>query len=504
MPISNPDDPRITKSRGYTEHERYLRGICEKTFLSLWSYPSVFNGEGKELCDLLVVFDKHVIIFSDKNCQFPESDDLQLDWSRWFRRAVQRSAKQAWGAERWIRSNPTELFLDPSCLQPFPYDIPPATEAHYHLLVVAHGSKKRCTKELGGSGSLHINTSIKGDAHIGNESSDVKPFYLGDIDPSSTFVHVLDDVTLNILLNTLDTITDFTDYLSKKEELLRSQASITATGEEDLLAFYLKNVNDKGLHDFVAPKGAKHIEFEYGHWHDFQRSVEFISKQEADKRSYYWDSLIEQFTSHFINNTQHFSTHSEIRDIERVLRFMASESRLERRMLANAFIDLIKKPPHDSPGIRYVPRPRGDQFMYVFCVCPQFDFTSTHEQYRQFRYKYLQSVCKAVKHRLPDLQMIVGIATEPGLGDGSRSEDAVYLDAREWNEEHENEAAKLADELGIMSNPQPLAYRFDEYPVTNSPPTGPPSYLLLRPNEYPRNAPCPCESGRKWKHCHGR
>ena len=64
------------KSKGLTESERYLANLCEKSFLSLWSYPNVFRdqgrkegkGDGKELCDLLVVFDRDVIIFSDKSC----------------------------------------------------------------------------------------------------------------------------------------------------------------------------------------------------------------------------------------------------------------------------------------------------------------------------------------------------------------------------------------------------------------------------------------------------
>jgi hypothetical protein len=59
------------KSEGLTESERYLANLCEKSFLSLWSYPNVFRdqgrnegkGDGKELCDLLVVFDRDVIIF---------------------------------------------------------------------------------------------------------------------------------------------------------------------------------------------------------------------------------------------------------------------------------------------------------------------------------------------------------------------------------------------------------------------------------------------------------
>ncbi|HDL8215821.1 TPA: hypothetical protein PXQ72_000351, partial [Yersinia enterocolitica] len=72
---------KIIKQDGFNESERYLANLCEKTFLSLWSYPNVYtnegkksaNGDGKELCDLLVVFGNHVIIFSDKDISFKDS-----------------------------------------------------------------------------------------------------------------------------------------------------------------------------------------------------------------------------------------------------------------------------------------------------------------------------------------------------------------------------------------------------------------------------------------------
>lgn len=109
----------IKRANGVTESERYLKLLCDHTFLSLWSYPEVYKDqvsgkgtEGKEVCDLLVVFENHIIIFSDKDCQFPNSGKLELDWNRWFKRAIQKSADQVWGAERWIKQHQNRLFLD--------------------------------------------------------------------------------------------------------------------------------------------------------------------------------------------------------------------------------------------------------------------------------------------------------------------------------------------------------------------------------------------------------
>ena len=183
----------IKRADGITESERYLKILCDRTFLSLWSYSGVYRdqvvgkgSEGKEVCDLLVVFENHVIIFSDKDCQFPNSDRLDLDWNRWFRRAIRKSADQAWGAERWIKQSQTRLFLDRSCTIPFPIDIPNLSTAQFHLIVVAHDNSMRCQQELGGSGSLIINTSIKGEDHYVSDKGGL-PFLIGDIDPSRTF-----------------------------------------------------------------------------------------------------------------------------------------------------------------------------------------------------------------------------------------------------------------------------------------------------------------------------
>src|SRR5712692_59311 len=118
----------IHRHDGVTPAERYLKRLCDHSFLSLWSYSGVYRDqwlnrtvkEDKEVTDLLVVFENHIIIFSDKDCVYPHGDDQELNWRRWFRRAVQESAKQIWGAERWIKTNPQRLFLDHACTQPFP------------------------------------------------------------------------------------------------------------------------------------------------------------------------------------------------------------------------------------------------------------------------------------------------------------------------------------------------------------------------------------------------
>ena len=95
---------RLEKSRGTTPTEKHLARLCECTFLRFWSYPNLYRdkgkGKGKEICDVLVVFGRDIVIFSDKSCAYPDSGDEVKDWTRWFRRSVWKSAQQIFGAER--------------------------------------------------------------------------------------------------------------------------------------------------------------------------------------------------------------------------------------------------------------------------------------------------------------------------------------------------------------------------------------------------------------------
>jgi hypothetical protein len=212
----------VEKGKGVTRAENYLGVLCDRTFLSLWSYPGVHrpNPSGnKEICDLLVVFHNHIIIFSDKDCVFPDTGDLNQDWNRWYRRAIKGAADQIWGAERWIKRNPDKLYLDPECKQPFPIELPDPSKAVFHRIVVAHSGAERCQREMGGgSGSLMIVSNTVGDMHYAGEPHNGTPFQIGQVDPTKGFIHVFDDISLDIVMKTLDTVSDFTAYLTKKEQ----------------------------------------------------------------------------------------------------------------------------------------------------------------------------------------------------------------------------------------------------------------------------------------------
>jgi hypothetical protein len=260
MANDNTKNEVVYRPDGVTPSERYLRRLCERSFLSLWSFPGVYRdqgrasrGDGKEVCDLLVVFQDHILIFSDKRCAFPNSGDLALDWCRWFRRAILSSAEQVWGAERWIRSYPGRLFLDRACTQPFPIPLPDPAQVKFHRIVVAHGASRSLRDKQGGTGSLGLAPHIVGPMHHADPKG-VRPFVIGDVDPSRRFVHVLDDSSLQAVMYELDTTADFVEYLTKKESLIRSGKLEYGAGEDDLLAYYIYH-----KHEFPTPRDGRRL-----------------------------------------------------------------------------------------------------------------------------------------------------------------------------------------------------------------------------------------------------
>jgi len=497
-------------SQGVTVAERYLKRLCDRSFLSLWSYASIFrdqgktaaSGDGKEVCDLLVIFQDDIIIFSDKDCAFPDTGRLELDWCRWFRKAILKSADQVWGAERWIRTNPDRLYLDRRCTQPFPIKVPDLTKARFHRIVVAHDSARRCRQHLGGTGSLMLMPRITGIEHITPEAEGFTPFAVGQIDPDKGYVHILDDTTLDVLMNTLNTISDFVSYLTKKEAFITSGLLLTAAGEEDLLAFYLARLNEQREHDFVLPADCHGIGIDEGHWEEFARSPERRAQLDADEISYAWDALIEKFTYHAINGTSYSMSHQGLANQEKLFRLFARERRTRRRMLAKAIIGLLEKTPGTQRGTRLVlPSHAGDPY-YVFAVVPHLPSVS-YDEYRQVRRKLLEALCMVAKLRFPDALDIIGIATEVGIDNATRSEDAVYLDAREWNDDQAAEAKSLREDLGLLKSLNRFEGREYEYPSETLSHREHKRNPATRPTSR-RNSPCPCGSGRKFKKCCGR
>ena len=171
-----------------------------------------------------------------------------------------------------------------------------------HCVVVARGAGRACATYFGDDmGSLRVRPDISGKQHC---AADALPFAVGDVNPRGSFVHVVDDVTLDIVLGELDTVLDFTDYLTRKAAFIRSGLLQSAAGEQDLLAHYAIRMNDEGEHDFDAGRGGSPVNLPAGEYQRFAQDPRYLARREANRLSYVWDRLIEKFTSHMIERNE--------------------------------------------------------------------------------------------------------------------------------------------------------------------------------------------------------
>jgi hypothetical protein len=454
--------PLIKKASGFTEAERRLAQLAEKSFLSLWCYPNLFrdqgqkkNGDGKELCDLLVVFGDDIIIFSDKSCFFPNKSP-DLDWHRWLRRAVLDAAEQAYGAQRWILQFPGRIFIDRKCTQRFPVPLPRPDRTHVHRVVVALNAAERCKAFFGrGNGSLKVRPDVKGEAHFG------RPFTIGQLDPVRGYVHVIDAFTLDVLMSELDTVSDFVDYLSKKERAITAGTFIEADGEEELVAHYLTHWDANGSHDLVreadgAPWAIESI------WNGLTQNAKYVAKKEADVPSYYWDELIEYINSLYLTQNVDRRFLSSFHDFELPIRLMASESRLARRWYGGTYYTIRQKDTSTGPTLRIFRSHSNPQAAYVFLIFPVDEAVVTRS--REARIVMLATCCNLAFMRY-GLDHVVGIAIDPLVVPAEeRSIDVVYTNSAKMNDEKRTNALRMKQVMGIPDFPDLSDSFVREYP----------------------------------------
>lgn len=410
----------LKAASGTTPTESELLRLARNSFLSLWSFPNVYtdegrhgtNSDGKELCDLMVVFGDHVLLFSDKNCAFPSIDDINLAWNRWYRRAVAKSAKQLAGAESWITRFPTRVFLDAKCSKSVPVQLPPAERRRVHLIAVAHGASVPAIKHWdsmgpGSSGSPMIDTQLVGRQH------ENKPFALGWPLENKRFVHVFDGDTLSLILRELDTLSDFVDYLGKKQDLFeKSGCDFLITGEEELLATYLTNIDPKTNEHRFRTFAPDHLVFlKEGYWSKLEASARYRARDEANKISYLWDDLIEYQASHMIHGSSELTMAAATTGSEEdALRVMASENRLKRRMLGESIRFLRLKSNEKLRSTRSIVDSHKRR-VYAMLALPYLP-EQPHNEYREYRQYLLHVYCEGAILRFPEVDEILGIAFE--------------------------------------------------------------------------------------------
>lgn len=474
----------IKRGVGFTSTEKNLAALADKIFLNLWTYPNLFGTAGKELCDLLVVCGDDVLIFSDKGIKWSSGADVKVAWPRWYRKAVAKSAAQINGAAHTLRDHPDQLFLDATCKERFPFTLPPADRRRVHFIAVALGASEACAEYRKEAPSYFaIDPGLQGDDHINTGADGFKPFAIGDVQPDGGFIHVFNEPALELLARELDTVTDFTRYLTRRERIIRSGHLAPVTGEHDLLAHYLLSGGPDEEHDFRRPGGGEWQEGEKldipaGTYSALAAQRGYKARKEADKVSYKWDRLLGLFTNSILKGEAEGVTGQEPdpSEMERGLRSMALEPRLSRRLLGSSVVDAMKtaedkKAEGFARNIVPGPHSADEKVGYVFLVLAHHGDAPgpAYDEYRKRRRVMLRGYCLNMLQSHRNLKRAVGIgidASSKVTGRTGRSEDFYALEVDQWTPELDKQVEELKKEFGLLK-PENVTYgtaSVDEFP----------------------------------------
>jgi len=231
------------------------------------------------------------------------------------------------------------------------------------------------------------------------------------------------------VLSDLDTIPDFARYLDARRAFIRGQAGNSATNEWCMLTRYLLSFTDDGDPlplDCVNPG---HTHLSNTEWQSESTKTAFRARREANQDSYLWDSLVNHQATMIEQQGFTFSTYSSVQDAERVVRYLALETRLNRRLLGRAWKEacLIEEP-DQAANIRTVPHSEKDATTYVFFTWQQPEGVSDDE-YRHRRRDLLKNMVLASLIDVPTSKVIIGIASE--LGQPPDSYDLLHFNVSE-------------------------------------------------------------------------
>jgi len=250
---------------GLTPSEALVNRLSTSSFLRLWTHPNPVGKGGKELCDCLVVCGPHIIILSVKEIEYRDTGD-KIGWERWQKAAIDKSVKQIWGAERWLRVSDRVVRSDGREVM-----LPPKEDRQFH----------RITVSLGGRGEV--------------------PLKWGDF--GHGFVHLLDEQSLEAAFSELTTVTDFVRYLNAGESIFERgvRPVFAGGGAEDLLALYVQNGSDFGLIDPDTGNPALAIITE-GIWAATIKHADYLARNRDLESSYAWDRLIESYVDDLLTD----------------------------------------------------------------------------------------------------------------------------------------------------------------------------------------------------------
>jgi len=324
-----------------SEGEEAVLRIASQTYLKYWCYPEPKDeqGTGKEICDLLILFKNIAIIIEVKNYKF------KGDYKRYFNKTLKKAISQISGAERKLFKSKEELVFK-----------------HY-----IKGDKVFKRNDYTEIQRLVVNLST------------VPLFYpAGELTKSGSFVHIFNWFAFLKVVQELDTIPDFIQYLCKREETFKNKQLVIASGREeswtidineqflnfssklnpaekafvvilgtelDLLADYLQHNREFSGHLTSDKYNGITVELDEN-WSDYISREQVQRKKVADKRSYFLDKFIRKEILYFDDDLR----------LE-IATELLSLNRFQRRIVSQQFYSFMQKYhnqiKHDGIARRY-------------------------------------------------------------------------------------------------------------------------------------------------------
>ena len=301
--------------------------------------------------------------------------------------------------------------------------------------------------------------------------------------PDGGFIHVFNEPALELLAGELDTVTDFTRYLTRRERIIRSGHLAPVAGEHELLAHYLRSGGPDEEHDFRRPGGgewreAEKLEIPAGTYAALAAQPSYRARKEADKVSYTWDRLLDLFTDSILKGEAEGAAGQEPdpSEMEKGMRSMALEPRLRRRLLGRSVADAIKSAEHkkaDRFARNIAPGAHGadEKVGYVFLMLAHRGDAPgpTYDDYRKRRRLMLRGYCLSMLQGNRNLKRAVGIgidASSKVTGRNGGSEDLYALEVDSWTSEFDKQTEELKKEIGLLK-PENVTHStasVDEFP----------------------------------------
>lgn len=417
--------------------EAFVNEIANKAFLRYWCYPNPLDekGDKKEICDLLILFKDTAVLIFVKNCNF------KGDYSRYFRKTIEKDLKQVYGAERKLASIRDGIYI------------------------------KHPDREI--EKVIIPKNIIRIIVHLADE---VQFYPLTGLSENGRFINILDKEAFENLTKELDTIADFVKYfqekdivfsgtdtiiLPKDEESFDSETAIQffeysgkptdesnrqiliSGSESDLLAHYLSNGRKFPKELYSNEYNMLSIDID-GKWNKFIKDKQVIAKKKEDKVSYFIDEYVKR---ELMPNTNP-------RAID-LAQELLSFNRLERRTLSKSFFEFYEKFKDSGPdgtGRRFA---QFNDTGIVFVYYPAWMNSSDIEKllhlavdsfYIHSKYKFKKAILFATSTELQEIK------------------SALLLDLKPFSKEDEKIIMDNAKALGWFSQLEKIHTNEQEYP----------------------------------------